>query len=85
MGRGDWIAQLLMVMFLKPPLDSVPILNALQWLLRMQLVMITFSHGRSSVLFRHRASSSRVDAAVGDRHVAAAVDVHRRRCCSPRG
>ena len=52
------MVQLVIVMFRNPPSVSVPILIPLQWLLIRQLEMVTFSHGRSEVLFRHSESSS---------------------------
>ena len=52
------IEQFVMATLTKPPVESVPILMALQWLLMTQLLMSTFSQGRSKVLFRQTASSS---------------------------
>jgi hypothetical protein len=52
------MTQLLTVMFLKPPLDSVPILMALQWLRAMQSLMVMLSDGRSGVLLSVIPSSS---------------------------
>src|ERR1044072_7115500 len=52
------ITQLLTAIFLKPPVDSVPNFNALQWLLITQLVMVMFSEICGEVLLMVIPSSS---------------------------
>jgi len=57
-SRGEMIEQFVIATSTKPPVESVPILMALQWLLMTQLLTSTFSQGRFEVLFRQTASSS---------------------------
>ncbi len=68
--------QLLMVIFRKPPVDSVPNLSALQWLLRMQLVMVICSDKSGGSAFQRNAIVIRITCDIADGYIAATIDIH---------